>query len=301
MDRLRAFEIFVAVVARGSFVRAAQALDTSPANVTRYVAELEAHLGTRLLNRSSRKLSLTDSGEAFYERTRLILEEVSEVEALASATAARPRGRLRITAPLSFGIVHLAPLWPRFMRLHPEVEVDIALADRVVDLVEEGFDLAIRISRSGSTTHVARKLAVSRNLVCASPAYLRRHPALRTPADLADHACLGYTYAQTADDWQFVGPDGATTSVKVRFAMQTNNGDTARAAALEGAGILWQPTFLIGEDVRAGRLVEILPGYRMPDIDILAVYPSRRHLSAKVRVMVDFLAESFAGSALWRA
>lgn len=299
MDRLRAFEVFVTVVSRGSFVRAAEAMDTSPANVTRYIGELEAHLGTRLLNRSSRKLSLTESGEAFYERTRLILEEVAEVEALASATTLRPRGRLRINAPLSFGIVHLAPLWPRFMRLYPEVELDVALADRVVDIVEEGFDLAIRISRSGSTTHVARKLARSRNLVCASPDYLRRHPGPEIPADLVNHACLGYTYAQTADEWHFVGPGGAATSVKVRYAMHTNNGDTARAAALAGAGILWQPTFLIGEDVRAGRLVEVMPGYRMPDIDILAVYPSRRHLSAKVRVMVDFLAESFSASAAW--
>lgn len=299
MDRLRAFEVFVTVVARGSFVRAADAMDTSPANVTRYISDLEAHLGTRLLNRSSRKLSLTESGVAFYERTRLILEEVAEVEALASATALRPRGRLRINAPLSFGIVHLAPLWPRFMRLYPEVELDVALVDRVVDIVEEGFDLAIRISRGGSTAHVARKLATSRNIVCASPGYLLQHPAPRTPADLVNHACLGYTYSQTADDWHFVDPDGAPVSVKVRYGMQTNNGDTARAAAIAGAGVIWQPTFLIGEDVGAGRLVELMPGYRMPDIDILAVYPSRRHLSAKVRVMVDFLAQSFAGSAAW--
>lgn len=129
--------------------------------------------------------------------------------------------------------------------------------------------------------------------------YLWRHGAPRTPADLAQHACLGYTYAHTSEEWHFVGPDGAATSTKVQYAMQTNNGDTARAAALAGAGIIWQPAFLIGEDVRAGRLVEVMPGYRMPDIDILAVYPSRRHLSAKVRVMVDFLVESFAGPGTW--
>ena len=299
MDRLRALEMFVTVVARGSFTRAADALDTSPANVTRYINELEAHLGARLLNRSSRKLSLTESGQGLYERSRAILEEVAEAEALASAKTVQARGRLRINAPVSFGIAQLAPLWPRFMALHPEVELDIALADRVVDIVEEGFDMAIRISRGGSATHAARKLATSRNLVCASPGYLLRHPAPQAPADLAQHACLGYTYAHTADEWQLSGQDGVPHTVKVRYAMHTNNGDTARAAALAGAGVIWQPSFIVGEDLRAGRLVELLPGYRMADIDIMAVYPSRRHLSAKVRVMIDFLAQAFAGTPQW--
>jgi len=299
MDRLRAFEVFAAVVARGSFARAADALDTSPANVTRYINELEAHLGARLLNRSSRKLSLTESGEGLYERSRAILEEVAEAEALASARTLQARGRLRVNAPVSFGVLHLAPLWPRFMALHPQVELDIALADRVVDIIEEGFDLAIRISRGGSTTHAARRLATSRNVVCASPGYLLRHPAPKVPADLARHACLGYTYAHTADEWHLSGEDGVDQMVKVRYAMQCNNGDTARAAAIAGGGVIWQPTFIVGEDLRAGRLVELLPGYRMADIDILAVYPTRRHLSAKVRVMIDFLAEAFAGTPQW--
>lgn len=295
MDRLRAFEVFATVVARGSFVRAADALDTSPANVTRYINELEAHLGTRLLNRSSRKLSLTESGEILHERCRLILEEVAEAESQTSAATTRPRGRLRINVPVSFGILHLAPLWPKFMQKYPEVELDIVLADRVVDLIEEGFDLAIRISRGGSASYSARKLATSRNIVCASPGYLLQKPAPKHPADLAAHACLGYTYAQTADEWNFIDEAGARHSVKVRYAMHTNNGDTARAAAIMGGGVIWQPTFLIGEDLRQKRLIELLPAYRMPDIDVLAVYPSRRHLSAKVRLMVDFLAAAFAG------
>lgn len=295
MDRLRAFEIFTTVVARGSFVRAAEALDTSPANVTRYIVELETHLGTRLLNRSSRKLSLTESGEALYERSRQILEEVAEAEALASATTLRPRGRLRLNVPVSFGILHLAPLWPLFMERYPEVELDVVLADRVVDLVEEGFDLGIRIARGGSPTYAARKLATSRNIVCASPGYLLGHPPPKVPADLREHACLGYTYAHTADEWRLTDASGTEHVVKVRYAMHTNNGDTARAAAIAGRGVIWQPTFLIGADLRARRLVELLPGYLLPDIDVLAVYPSRRHLSAKVRVMVDFLVQAFAG------
>jgi DNA-binding transcriptional LysR family regulator len=299
MDRLRAFEVFVTVVNQGSFTHAADALETSPANVTRYVSALESHLGTRLLNRSSRKLSLTGSGEALHERAKFILDEVAEVEALASSASALPQGRLRINAPLSFGILQLGPLWPQFMRKHPKVELEVVLMDRIVDIVEEGFDLAIRISRGGSTTHVARKLTTSANVVCASPDYLRSHGHPTAPADLSVHACLGYTQSPTADEWNFTDGEGKPHAVKVNWSMRTNNGDTARAAALAGQGIIWQPTFLIGEDLRAGRLVPVLPGYRMADIDVLAIYPSRRHLSAKVRVMVDFLAEAFRGTPPW--
>jgi DNA-binding transcriptional LysR family regulator len=299
MDRLRAFEIFATVVARGSFTRAAAALDTSPANVTRYVNELEAHLGTRLLNRSSRRLSLTESGEALYERSRSILDEVAETEALVSAAALQPKGRLRINAPLSFGVLHLAPLWPRFLEKYPGVELEVALIDRVVDIIDEGYDLAIRISRGGSTSHVARKLATSRNIVCAAPGYLARHGHPSVPADLARHACVGYTYSQTADEWRFTDAAGRGHAVKVTCAFHTNNGDTARAAALAGHGIIWQPTFLIGADLAAGRLVPLLPGYHLPDIDIQAVYPSRRHLGAKVRAMVDFLVDAFHGTPPW--
>jgi DNA-binding transcriptional LysR family regulator len=168
MDRLKAMEVFVEVVRKNGFARAAEALDTSPANVTRIMADLEAHLGTRLLNRSSRKMSLTESGEALYERAKAIVEDMAEVEALASSTSMKARGLLRINAPLSFGILHLAPLWGKFMALHPEVELDVALVDRVVDIVEEGYDMAIRISRAGSTAHAARKLATSRNICCAA-------------------------------------------------------------------------------------------------------------------------------------
>jgi DNA-binding transcriptional LysR family regulator len=297
MDRLRAFEVFVAVVSRQGFARAAETLATSPANVTRYVAELEAHLGTRLLNRHSRKLSLTESGEALYERARAILADVDEAVAVSSAATLRPQGRLRINAPLSFGLLHLAPRWPRFAQRFPQVELDVSLIDRVVDVVEEGFDLAIRISRAGSTAHAARKLATSRNVVCASPDYLRAHGTPSTPAELAQHACIVYEYV--GSEWTLMDADGRSQSVRVRAAMQTNNGDTAAAAARAGLGIVWQPTFLIGADLRAGRLVPLLPGWRVPDIDILAVYPSRRHLGAKVRAMIDFLAEEFSGVPPW--
>jgi DNA-binding transcriptional LysR family regulator len=299
MDRLRAFEVFVTVVSQGSFTRAADKLDTSPANVTRYVNELEGSLGARLLNRTSRRLSLTETGKTLYDRALSILEDMAEAEAIASTAAIQPRGRLRVNAPLSFGILHLAPLWPRFCALYPDIELDVSLVDRVVDLVEEGYDLAVRISRGGSPALVSRKLATTRHLICASADYLARHSAPTSLEDLKDHVCIAYTYSDSVDDWRLLDDTGKEHIVAVRHIMRTNNGDTARAAALAGVGIIRQPTFLIGEDLRRKRLVPLLTGYRMPETDVLAVYPSRRHLSAKVRVMVDFLAEAFRGTPPW--
>lgn len=299
MDRLRAYEVFVAVVARQGFARAAAALDTSPANVTRYVAELEAHLGTRLLNRHSRKLSLTESGAALYERARAILDDVAEAEAISGAASLQPRGRLRVNAPLSFGILQLAPLWPEFARRHPEVELDVVLIDRVVDIVEEGYDMAIRISRAGSQAHAARKLTSSRNVICAAPGYLRAHGAPASPADLLQHACIAYGQGPGSEEWPLLDAQGRSCPARIRAVMRSNNGDTARAAALAGLGIIWQPTFLVGADLRAGRLLPLLEDWRVPEIDVLALYPSRRQLSAKVRVMIDFLAEALAGVPPW--
>ena len=299
MDRLRALEVFVEVVRKDGFARAAEALDTSPANVTRYISDLETHLHTRLLNRSSRKMSMTASGEALFERAKSILDDVAEAEAIVSSATLQPRGLLRINAPLSFGVLQLAPLWAKFMLQYPEVHLDVSLIDRVVDIVEEGYDLAIRISRSGPTSHVARKLAVSHNIVCASPAYLRRHGTPQVPADLLRHKCIGYSYSATADEWNFLDRDNKPLAVKVPCVMHANNGDTARAAALGGLGIIWQPSFIIGADLRAGRLLPLLPDHHLPDIDVQAVYPSRRHLSAKVRVMIDFLVDEFKDVPPW--
>lgn len=299
MDRLRAYEVFTTVVARNGFARAADALDTSPANVTRYVSDLEAHLGVRLLNRTSRRLSLTEVGATLYDRLRQVLDDVAEAEAAASADAASPRGRLRINAPISFGLAHLAPLWPRFMAAYPDIELDIALSDRVVDLVEDGYDLAIRISRGGSQSHVARKLALSHNVVCAAPGYIAAHGAPASPDDLMDHACVAYTLSPEPGEWLFLDPAGQSYGARITPRFSTNNGETVRAMALSGQAMAWLPTFLAGEDLRAGRLVRLLPDHPLPPIAILAVYPSRRHLSAKVRAMVDFLAHAFEGTPSW--
>jgi DNA-binding transcriptional LysR family regulator len=204
-----------------------------------------------------------------------------------------------VNAPLSFGVLQLAPLWPEFMRRYPEVELDVALVDRVVDIVDEGYDLAIRISRAGSMGNAARKLAASRNVLCASPAYLKGRRLPERPADLGEHRCIGYTYAASGDEWQFLDADEKPHNVRVNCHMHTNNGDTARAAALAGLGVIWQPTFIIGDDLRAGRLVAVMPDFRMADIDVLAMYPSRRHLSSRVRVMIDFLVEALGDVPPW--
>ncbi|MGH6628006.1 MAG: LysR substrate-binding domain-containing protein [Burkholderiaceae bacterium] len=293
MDQLRQIEAFVAVVHNGSFVKAAERLDTSKAVVSRLVLELEAQLGTRLLNRTTRRLSLTDSGTDYFERCRQILDDLAEANAAASATAASPVGRLKINAPLTFGNLHLAPLWGEFLKLHPQVELDITLTDRIVDLVEEGFDAAVRISKLQSSSLVARKLASDRVLLCASPTYLRQAPAIERIEDLATHSVMAYSWWSGGDVWSFEGPHGQAVSVTTHPRLRANSGDTCRAAALADQGIIYQPAFLVGPDVKAGRLVEILPQYRGPQLDIQAVYPSRRHLSGKVRAMVDFLVEAF--------
>jgi len=296
MDQLRQIEAFVAVVQSGSYVKAAERLDGSKAVVSRLVLELEARLGTRLLNRTTRRLSLTESGTVYYERCRQILDDLDEANAEASATTAHPAGRLRINAPLTFGNLHLAPLWGEFLKLYPQVELDITLSDRVVDLVEEGFDLAVRISQAGrlaSTSLVARRLAGDRMLLCASPGYLRQAPPLRHPGELAQHRVMAYAWWSGGDVWRLTGPDGAEISAAVQPCLRTNSGDTCRAAALADQGVIYQPAFLVGTDVQAGRLVELLPGWHGTALDIHALYPSRTHLSGKVRAMVDFLAGAF--------
>src|SRR6476620_8669682 len=208
MDRLWSFEVLATVDGQRSFTRAADKLETSPANGTRYVNEWEESLGARLLDRTSRRLSLTETGQTLYDKALSILEDVAEAEAIASSAALQPRGRLRVNAPLSFGILHLAPLWPRFMTRYPDIELDISLVDRVVDLVEEGYDLAVRISRGGSPALISRKLATTHHLICASPDYLARHGTPASPEDLKDHVCIAYTYSDSVDDWRLLDDTG---------------------------------------------------------------------------------------------
>ena len=292
MDKFQEMQSFVAVVDAGSFVRAADVLDTSKAAVSRHVAELEQRLGVRLLNRTTRKLSLTDDGQTFYHRCTEIIAAINDAECELSSRSAEASGLLRISVPVTFGILHLAPLWGVFLSQHPKVTLDVSLSDRTIDLVEDGFDLAIRISQSPHPSLIGRKLASTRMVLCASPEYLQQRGMPARPQDLADHDVISYTYWSSRDEWKFDGPDGPVT-VKTNPRIHANSGDTCRAAALQDQGIILQPSFLIEGDLRSGALKEILPAYKSVELGIYAIYASRRQLPLKLRHMIDFLADAF--------
>lgn len=293
MDRFEEMRVFTAVVDAGSFVGASDALEMSKAAVSRHVAELESRLVVRLLHRTTRKLSLTPEGEVFHGRCRELLGGVDEAEAEITSRSGEASGVLRINVPFSFGLLHLAPLWAEFMAQHPKVVLDVTLADRVVDLVEEGFDLAVRIARLPNSSLVSRQLTSTRLVLCASPAYLRAHGQPRHPSDLAQHEVLAYSLFSMGDQWEFSGPEG-TASVKVTPRLRTNSGDTCRVAALRGQGIVLQPSFLVGPDLLAGTLVEVMPAWRSIELGVYAVYPSRKFVAPKVRLMIEFLVNAFS-------
>jgi DNA-binding transcriptional LysR family regulator len=294
MDRFQEMQAFAAVVDAGSFVRASDALGMSKAAVSRQLAELEARLGVRLLHRTTRKLSLTEEGEVFYARCRELLGGLAEAEAEVTARSGQAMGVLKVSAPVTFGLLHLAGLWSAFMAAHPNVSLEVMLSDRMVDLVEEGFDVAVRIARLPSSSLVSRKLSSTRMVLCATRQYLQEHGTPGHPSELARHQVLAYTLLATGETWEFDGPDGHV-SVKVTPRMHSNSGDTCRAAALGHQGIILQPTFMIADDLRAGRLVEVLPQYRSLELGIYALYPTRKHVLPKVRLLVDYLVQAFAG------
>jgi DNA-binding transcriptional LysR family regulator len=292
MDKFVEMQAFVAVADAGSFVKAAEALDVSKAAVSRYIAELESRLGVRLLHRTTRKLSLTPEGEVFHGRCRELLSGVDEAEGEITSKSGEASGLLRINVPFSFGLLHLAPLWAEFMAQHPKVALDVTLADRVVDLVEEGFDMAVRIARLPSSSLVSRPLTSTRMVLCASPAYLRARGHPGHPTELADHDVLAYSLLSMGDQWEFAGPEG-TAQVKVNPRLRTNSGDTCRLAALRHQGIVLQPTFLVGPDLLAGTLVEVMPAWRSLEFGVYVIYPSRKFVSPKVRLMIEFLVNAF--------
>jgi DNA-binding transcriptional LysR family regulator len=282
---------FTAVVEAGSFVGAMETTQLSKPAVSRQVAELEVHLGTRLLQRTTRRLSLTSEGQTYYQRCKEVLLAVQEAEAEVGSSTGEATGRLRIGAPQTFGALHLAALWGRFAAANPKVTLDIVLSDRVVDLVEEGYDLVVRIARLSDSNLVSRKLAETRMVLCASPPYLAQHGTPAEPSELAQHDVISYTYWSTGDVWSFEGPMGEVT-VRTRSRINANNGDTCRAAALAHQGVILQPDFLVSRDLRDATLVELMPEYRAAELGIFAVYPTRKQLPLKVRRLVDFLVEA---------
>jgi len=291
MNRSVQMAVFVTIVDSGSFVAAADALRMSKAAISRHMSALEAHLKVRLLQRTTRRLSLTEEGQIFYQYAKNILSAMDEAESVLSQRAHEPSGRIRINVPLSFGILHLAPLWADFLRQHPNVTLDIALNDRVVDLVEEGYDMAVRISALPSSSLVCRRLAGTRMMLCASPGYLKVHGTPTTLQDLAQHTTMAYSLLNNQEEWHCEGAEGSAR-VRVQPRILSNNGETCRMIALQDGGIVLQPSFLMIDDVREGRLVELLPQYRFDHLGIYAVYPSRRQLPLKVRAMIDYLSQT---------
>lgn len=300
LDRLTGLEVFAKVAAAGSLSAAARAMGLSQTMVTKHLSALEARLGVKLFHRTTRRLSITEAGRLYLESSERILADMEAADAAITAERIEPRGLLRVNVPVVFGTRQIAPLLAQFSELYPNVVVELGLNDRLVDLAEEGWDLAIRIGKLRDSSLVARRLAPNRVVVCAAPSYLAAHGTPRTVADLAAHNCLGYTLTQqaSANEWLF-GKDGEIR-VQVKGNLRANNGDALRAATIAGQGLARQPTFIVADDLRAGTLIALK--LDLPEVESSAVYavylPDRRP-PAKVRAFIDFLAARFSPEPPW--
>jgi len=300
LDRVTGMQVFARVGALGSLSAAARALGMSQTMATKHIAAIERRLGVKLLHRTTRRLALTEAGRRYLDAAERILNEIEEAEAAASADRFEVRGMLRVNVPVSFGMREIAPLLPEFARAYPSVTVDLGLNDRVVDLIEEGWDLAVRIGRLANSTMIMKKLAPCRTVLCAAPAYLAEKGTPRRIADLTDHNCLGYTLSGTlgTDRWSF-GTDGAIT-VPISGNLRANNGDALLAAAIAGQGLIYQPTFLVSAGIRAKLLVSIILDHATIELPgVFALYPSDRRPPAKVRAFIDFLGQRLGPVPPW--
>ena len=297
-DSIQEMAVFARVVGAGSLSAAARELGLSPAMVSRRLAALESRLGVRLINRTTRSLHLTDDGATYYEACARVLSDIEEADATVSAGRVEPRGPLRVALPASFGHQHIAPLIPRFAERYPQIQLALSLSDRNVNLIDEGFDLAVRIAHLEDSSLTARRLAPNRRVVCASPDYLARHGTPRTPEELARHNCL--TTSEFTMSWDYKAPDGKPGSVRVTGRYACDNWEVLREWALAGLGIALKSTWDVHRLLAEGALVEVCRGYTFhSDVAIYAVYPSRRFLPAKTRVFIEFLAESFGPDPYW--
>jgi DNA-binding transcriptional LysR family regulator len=303
MDKLpdvEAMALFAKVAETGSFARTAEAYGLSKGTVSKAIARLEARLGARLFHRSSRRLSLSETGQTLLVRASRILAEAEAAETEAAAQSAAPRGKVRLAAPMSFGMKHLAPAIPEFLDAYPDVELDVHLDDKRVDLVAGGFDLALRIGVLEDSSLVARRLCAVRLHVVGAPSYLARRGRPVRPADLREHACLSYAYLPSGDLWRFTGPEGAEESVRVSGPLTTNNGDAIVASVCAGAGLAQQPDFIVYEEVRAGRLEVVMGDWAAAPLALNLVSPPGRQRPPKVQVLAEFLVGRFAaGRAPW--
>ncbi|MCP1290823.1 LysR family transcriptional regulator [Chromobacterium sp. S0633] len=293
MDRFSEIRAFVCVAELGSFAAAAERLELSRAMVTKLVSSLEGRLGVRLMHRTTRRLSLTEAGETYLGQAGGLLAELDDLDARLSHGASSPVGRLRVSAPVSFGMRYLGRAVAGFHLQYPQIEVELNLNDRRVDLVEEGFDLGLRVSNLSDSSLVARRLARIRDLVVAAPSYLQRCGTPATPADLAEHQCLLYALTAQPNLWDFTAPDGSSGRVKVKGMLRANNGDILTDAAVHGMGVILQPRFLVEQGLADGTLVPLFSDYDWHCLDLSAVYPARRHVPGKVRAFVDYLQQFF--------
>ncbi len=294
MRRFGAIPVFVAVVENGGFTAAARTLGISKSAVSKRINQLEAHLGVRLLHRTTRKLSLTEAGERYFEHATQALAAANQAEDAVAELQGEPQGQLRISSPMSFGRLHVAPMIPKLLKRYPKLKIDLVMDDRRVDLVAEGFDTAIRAGNLPDSTLIARKLAPVRQVLCASPDYLDRYDRPGTPAELSGHNCVLYSYSSDADKWTLIGEGGPVT-VTVSGSYKVNNSEALLEALREGVGIGRLPTFVAGPDLKAGRLVKLFESYRIPDFTLYAVFPEREYLPAKLRVFLDFAIEYIGG------
>ncbi len=298
MDKFEAIRTFIKVVEAHSFTAAARELGLSRSAVSKSVSQLEGNLGAQLLNRSTRFVSPTETGAAYYDRCVTILADLENADLHVQELQGEPKGSIRLNAPMSFGTLHMGSAIADFMELYPKVRIEATLNDRFIDPIEEGFDLTIRIAKLTDSSLIAKKLAPAKRVLCAAPGYLQDHPELKKPADLKFHNCLHYGYLPTGSTWHLDGPDGLH-SILINGMLCSNNAEMLIAGALRGAGIALLPTFIVGAELQAGRLISLLTDYQPPEIAIYALYPPNRHLSAKLRLLIDFLSARFGDPPYW--
>lgn len=299
MEHLADIAMFVKVAELGSFTAAAGALESSQPVVSKAVTRLEQRLGVRLLNRTTRRLSLTEAGAELYAQGERALAALENVQLEIARFQTEPRGTLRINAPTSFTLLHLQQKLPAFLERYPSVTLDLTTEDRVVDLIEEGYDAAIRIGALESSTLIARKIAPCRQVICASPAYIARRGAPQDAADLLSHNCIVYTLGRDARAWRVLDEQGQDVLLPVHGNAYVNNGLLASGLAMEGVGLAILPTFYVGDALRAGTLVRVLPDVRLPELGVFAVYPERRNALPKLRAFIDFMIASFGPQPEW--
>jgi DNA-binding transcriptional LysR family regulator len=301
MNRLENMDTFVRVVEAGSISGAADRMDVAKSAVSRRLKELEQHLGVELFHRTTRRMNLTETGHSFYQQSVRILQDILEAELATSQAHRTIKGRLRVAAPQSFGLMHLGPAINDFCKQHPNIEFDLDFNDREVDLMQEGFDLAIRIARLADSSLIARRLASMQSVLCASPEYLKRMGTPKTPHDLIQHKCLVYNLIKDFEHWHLYDEDNKLIKVKVQPYLKASNGEYLRDSAIAGLGITLLPTFIAYREVQQGKLVRLFTQYTQPQVDAYAIYPQTRHLSQRVRAFVDYLVQRFQGTPYWDA